>query len=101
MKKGFTLIACVIMLFTFSNKVKAIVTSSLVSWWRFDEGTGSVAYDDPTYGNGNHGTIYGASWTSGEIGDALNFDGVNDYVNVADDNTLDVTNEATWELRDY
>jgi hypothetical protein len=28
----------------------------LVGWWRFDEGTGSVAGDSS--GNGNNGTVY-------------------------------------------
>jgi hypothetical protein len=29
----------------------------LVGWWRFDEGSGSVAGDGS--GNGNNGTVYG------------------------------------------
>ena len=38
----------------------------------------------------NHGTVYGgAQWTIGVFGEALNFDGDNDYVEVADDDALD------------
>jgi hypothetical protein len=49
----------------------------LVAYWNFDEGSGDIANDSA--GN-NDGTIYGAQWTAGEIGNALNFDGVDDYV---------------------
>ncbi len=48
-----------------------------VAHWKFDEGEGDIAYD--SIGN-NHGTIYGATWTAGKIGWALDFDGTNDYV---------------------
>jgi subtilisin family serine protease len=60
----------------------------LVSWWRFDEGQGSIAYDSVGY---NDGTIYGATWTTGQIDGALEFDGVDDYVDVGDpvDGSLD------------
>jgi hypothetical protein len=53
----------------------------LVSHWKFDEGQGSIAYD--SMGN-NHGTIYGATWTTGQFNSALSFDGTNDYVDMAD-----------------
>jgi hypothetical protein len=43
----------------------------LVGWWRFDEGNGTVAGDSS--GNGNNGTIYGATWVAGKYGYALNF----------------------------
>jgi len=38
----------------------------------------------------NHGTISGAKWKDGRYGWALEFDGVDDYVNVPDDPSLDV-----------
>jgi hypothetical protein len=51
----------------------------LVSWWQFNEGTGTVAGDSS--GNGNNGTIYGATWTTtGKFGNALSFNGVSNYV---------------------
>ena len=54
------------------------VAPNFVGWWKFDEGQGSIAYDSA--GN-NDGTIYGAQWTAGKIGDwALDFDGNNDFV---------------------
>lgn len=70
----------------------AIADPNLVAHWKFDEGSGSVTYDSS---GDNHGTIYGAIWTIGQINGALSFDGVNDYVEVSDDPSLDITNEIT------
>jgi len=55
------------------------LTEGLVGYWSFDEGSGSIAHDYS--GNGNDGTIYGATWISnGKINGALSFDGMDDYV---------------------
>lgn len=65
-------------------------TPGLVAWWKFDEGSGTTAYDSS--GNGNHGTLMaGASYVAGISGTALSLDGVNDYVRVPDANSLDLT----------
>ena len=68
----------------------------LVGWWRFDEGEGSAAEDSS--GFGNHGTVYGATWVEGKHGKALGFDGVDDYVGVLDDDTLDIPDGLTVEV---
>jgi len=53
----------------------------LVGYWTFDEGSGTTAYDYS--GNNNNGTlINGPTWTTGKVGGALSFDGVDDYVNI-------------------
>ena len=53
--------------------------NGLVGWWKFDETNGTVAYDSS--GNGNDGNLTnGPTWTSGKIGGALSFDGVDDRV---------------------
>ena len=52
--------------------------ADLVGHWSLDEGTGSVANDRS--GNGNHGTVNGATWVDGRHGMALSFNGVDDYV---------------------
>ena len=47
----------------------------------------------------NHGTVYGAAWTTGHINGALVFDGLNDYVDCGNATTLDITNSvsiAAW-----
>jgi hypothetical protein len=44
----------------------------LVGWWRFDEGTGTVAGDSS--GNGNNGTLINSpTWVTGKYGYALRF----------------------------
>ncbi|MEM4973397.1 MAG: LamG-like jellyroll fold domain-containing protein, partial [Candidatus Hadarchaeales archaeon] len=48
-----------------------------VGEWLLNEGSGTTARDSS--GNGNNMTISGATWTSGKFGNALNFDGVDDY----------------------
>lgn len=50
---------------------------SMISYWRFDEGSGTTAYDSV---GGNDGTVYGPARTTGMVDGALCFDGVNDYV---------------------
>ena len=67
----------------------------LVAEWRFDEGSGNVVKDSS--GNGNDGVIHGATWTVGKVGSALRFDGKDDYVEVADDSSLDITDAITIE----
>ncbi|MCK4826360.1 LamG domain-containing protein, partial [bacterium] len=48
--------------------------------WKFDEGEGTQAGDSS--GNGNDGTVHDASWTTGELDGALEFDGNGDYVDL-------------------
>ena len=67
--------------------------SGLVAHWTFDEGTGTIAYD--SVGN-NHGTIHGnALWTTGQVGNALEFDGFNDYVSVQNSPALNIMGDIT------
>ncbi|MDH4242034.1 MAG: LamG domain-containing protein, partial [Phycisphaerae bacterium] len=58
-----------------------------IAYWKFDEAVGTKARD--SVGN-NHGNVYGAQWTTGQINEALSFDGLNDYVCVPDDYSLDL-----------
>jgi len=61
----------------------------------FDENTGATARDGSIHRN--DGTIYGATWTDGKLGSALEFDGLNNYVEIADDTSLNFTGDGTWE----
>ena len=65
----------------------------VVASWLMDEGSGNTVYD--TSGNNNHGTIYGATWVDSPYGKALSFDGVDDYIEVNDSDSLDITDEIT------
>jgi hypothetical protein len=54
---------------------------NLVGWWNFDEGSGDVTVD--WSGNGNHGTFRGEpQWAAGYDLGALEFDGINDYIDM-------------------
>jgi hypothetical protein len=68
--------------------------SGLVAAYAFNETSGTTAAD--ASGNGRTGTVSGAAWnTGGRYGGALNFDGINDWVTVADANALDLTTGVT------
>jgi len=85
----------------FSIQTSAFVSdSNTVGLWHFDESVGPTAFDDS--GNGNHGTIVGATWAGptwvpGYSGSALRFDGVDDFVEIADDDSLDIPDGITIE----
>ena len=61
-------------------RARIVTDSGLVGYWKFDEGSGNIAHDSS--GNGNDGTVVGASWTSGVSSGALKFDGIDNYVGV-------------------
>jgi hypothetical protein len=61
----------------------------------FDENMGLTAFDGS--GRNHHGTIAGAERVSGKIGGALRFDGVDDWVTVADAAALDLSSAMTLE----
>ena len=70
--------------------------AGLVAAWGFEEDTGNTAADQT--GRGHTGTIAGPLHsTLGKFGRALTFDGVNDWVTVADANDLDMTTNMTVE----
>ena len=73
----------IVRLQVFSDTIRAQLSDSLVSYWSFNEGTGVTAYDQ---WEGNNGTLVGdPEWKSGGecvSGKCLEFDGVNDYVNI-------------------
>lgn len=57
----------------------------LVSYWKLDDGSGIIASDSQ---GSNVGTIVGAAWTTGQVGSALTFDGVDDYVDLGNSSSL-------------
>jgi len=80
------------------------VIDGVVGAWHFDEGSGNITHD--TSGEGNDGTLYDGNttnddgntppqWVDGKFGKALEFDGEDDYVEVPDSESLDVTDEIT------
>jgi hypothetical protein len=79
------------------------VTTGLVGWWKFDEGTGTVAFDSS--GNNNNGTLTGTTiptWISGIVGsNALSFNGTSSYVNLNNPTSLQISNNQSISLWIY
>lgn len=72
----------------------------LISYWQFEEGSGSVALDSV---GANHGNVVGAAWAPGVVGTALSLDG-QAGVRIADDASLrpaNVTYAAWVNLADF
>jgi Concanavalin A-like lectin/glucanases superfamily/Domain of unknown function (DUF1929) len=68
--------------------------TGLVGAWGFNEATGTAAAD--ASGNGNAGTITGATWTTqGRHGNALSFNGTNSIVRVASSASLNLGSAMT------
>lgn len=90
-------------LFITSFLVATIVISSavsaqtdLVGHWKFDQIVGSTLYDESQYNN--HGTLNngdGDELVAGVVGSAIQLDGVDDYVEVPEDSSLDLSDEIT------
>lgn len=72
------------------------LTSGLVGYWTFDgaDTTSTTATDRS--GSSNTGTLTGGpTVTTGKLGQALSFDGTDDYVSVSDATSLDLTTAIT------
>jgi hypothetical protein len=71
--------------------------SNLVGWWKLDEESGTVADDSVS---DNDGSVIGTpQWIAGKVDGALQFDGVDDYVDLPIDSLISsLTNStfATW-----
>jgi hypothetical protein len=80
---------------TVSVSYQPTSTTGLVAAYNFDEGSGTVVRD--LSGNGNNGTISGATWAPGLFGGALSFNGANSWVTVNDSSSLHLTNGMTLE----
>lgn len=90
--------------FTDTTGVTLEPAEGITGDWRLDEGSGTTAFDSS--GNGNDGVLEDGDtansdgdtpprWTAGRVGDALDFDGVDDSVNISDSGTLEPTDEIT------
>ncbi len=71
--------------------------TGLVGYWKLDETGGTSASDSS--GNENIGMLTNmdpaTSWVAGKVGGALDFDGFNDYVQVADSASFDIASGIT------
>jgi len=72
--------------------VAAAADTGLVGWWKFDDGSGTVAKDSS--GNRYDGTVYDAAWVAGNLGGALDFSGA-EYVDVPPESWSTIVTQAT------
>ena len=71
-----------------------VLPAGLVAGWSFNAGTGTTAAD--ASGNGNTATLQGgAAWAAGRYGNGVQFDGINDLVQVAASSELALTSGMT------
>jgi prepilin-type N-terminal cleavage/methylation domain-containing protein len=88
---GATEAARIAKLKVYSNSIRSSLMGNRVSGWRFDEGAGTTTAD--TVGASNGTLVSAPAWKSGAdclSGSCLNFDGADDYINIA--STADVNN---------
>ncbi len=85
--------------YTQELKQSEIRQATVTGEWKFDEASGSSASDETDFQN--DGTLTNMNtatcWVSGKSGSALEFDGVDDYVLIPHDASLDITQELTIE----
>ncbi|UCE99486.1 MAG: LamG domain-containing protein, partial [Planctomycetota bacterium] len=68
-------------------------TGKLIAWWKLDESQGRRANDSA---GDNAGILEGdPSWITGQIGSALEFDGVDDYVDVGRSTDFGIREQVT------
>jgi len=75
--------------------VSADCPSGMISYWKLDDGSGTIASD--FYGPNDGTLVNDPVWATGKVNGALSFDGANDYVEVADHASLDITGAVTVE----
>jgi hypothetical protein len=87
---------------TYAQVPNYVPTNGLVGWWPFNGNANDLS------GNGNNGTVNGATLTTDRFGNsaaAYSFDGVNDFISIPDNNSLDFTTTYTisvWvQIPDY
>lgn len=84
----------------FSWTLKQGLGDAIVGWWGFDDGIGSSTARDP-WGH-NDGTLVNmdpnTDWVNGIIRGALSFDGIDDYIDITYDESLNIIDEFTVEF---
>lgn len=66
------------------------LSQNLVGWWVFNDGAGAILTDYTVHRNG--GTLINmnlaTAWVGSPLGGAIDFDGVNDYITIANQDVL-------------
>ena len=80
------------MFFSFYSTSASTLQQGLVAWYPFDGNASDIS------GNGNHGTVHGASISADRFGQenqAYFFDGVDDYIDLGNSTSLNPANLIT------
>ncbi|MDP3723630.1 MAG: LamG-like jellyroll fold domain-containing protein, partial [Candidatus Omnitrophota bacterium] len=80
----------------FKPDTSGALTKSLLSYWRFDEGSGTVVGD--AKGSTDGTATNGPTIVAGKVGNARSFDGVDDYVNVG---SIGIANDGVMTLSTF
>ena len=89
---SFLAVAIVVLILGTAGRTAA-QEEGLVLYLSFDEGAGDTARDSS--GHGNNGEINGPKWVEGADGKALEFDGVDDYVEVPYNDMFNINDAMT------
>jgi hypothetical protein len=95
MRKTYTLLTLTLLCFGLLAQAQIpnyVPTNGLVGWWPFN----GNANDES--GNGNHGTVNGATLAAdrfGNAGKAYSFDGVDDFVQISNNPLLEPSNSIS------
>lgn len=107
---GYYEFACIAMVNGFEESFPSVADahcyynagSSPISYWPFDENSGTTIYDQS---GTNNGTAVGAEWSTGIKNSCLDFNGSSDYVEIAASPDLDITGDkmsveawVRWEI---
>jgi parallel beta-helix repeat protein len=75
-------------------------TTNISGWWHFNDGSGNNTLDESDYEN--NGTCYNmnvdntsCTWVEGKFGYGIEFDGDDDYIELVNDGSLNLTNAFT------
>jgi hypothetical protein len=66
---------------------------SLAAQWKMDEGSGTITAD--ASGNGNVGTLNGATWAAGSYGTSIALSGNHSYVSVKESSSIELGKQLT------
>lgn len=82
-----------------SGKIETDINRDMVGYWSFDEGTGTYKTRDDS-GCGNDGEFQYMNehrWKNGISGKCVEFDGVEEWIDCGDDDTLKL-NQSGWSV---
>jgi len=78
-----------------------VVTDGLVSYWTFDKADIDGETVKDVFGNNDGALVGDPKIVQGKVGDALEFNGTSDYVEIPDDESLDLWDSYTLEAWIY